>query len=213
MRRNTRRREVGDLRQMLGLSYQVQDNVSPGVKVFVPLISWSICILFSFLFALAYGMGAFNPGAIIPACNYLWVAVPVLAIGTIMLLLHFKSFTWLPFILHVLPWNVFPWLFFTSDEWLEFAFLLNCPTVICGGLIAYFQESAFYLSKRAERGLKVLGIGLIMAIIAITGYGYYQQSSTDHKVVRRAELDRIERQERLTPVPQNLVREQQQETD
>lgn len=179
------------------------------MRILVPLISWLICIPFSFFFLFAWGMSAFGPPhSFLRASSYLCVAVPVLAIGAILLLLQFKRRTWLSFAIHVLPWNAFPWLasvFFVSSgdrgPWIELAELLGLPSLVCCGLVTFFQQWPLLLPKPVQCGLRILGAAAIGAII-VGWWCLYRADCESHR--RSAEQTRLREKEffeRLTPVP------------
>ena len=163
------------------------------MRIAVPLISWLICIPFSLLFAFSWGMSAFSPSpaSMLKASSYLWVAVPVLAVGAILLFLQFKRLTWLSFLLHVLPWNAFPWLaiaFLVSGgdrgPWIELGKLLNVPTIVCFALAAV---RALPLPSQVQPGLQIVGIGTVVAICSITWYEYSIRSDAYRKAVEQAQ--------------------------
>jgi hypothetical protein len=191
------------------------------MRIVVPVLSWLICIPFSLFFAFAWGMSGFGPAhSMLQAPSYLWVAVPVLIVGAILLLLKVKRLTWLSFVLHVLPWNAFPWLSLAlyvpagnSGPWIELGKLLFLPSLLGCGTVVAIERWPLPLPKQVQRVWQILGIGIVAAICAAAGYQLYSQSENQRKFLERTERVNLDLNERLTPVPPDPAKGPQKEAE
>jgi hypothetical protein len=165
------------------------------MRIMVPMVSWLICVPFSFLFLLDWGFSGFGPGPYLQASSYLCVAVPVLAVGAVLLLLQFKRLTWLSFFLHALPWSAFPWLSIACcippgerGPWIELGAILGVPTAACFCAVLALQRWPLRLPAQAVRALRALGLAAIAPICVVALYEYQTCSGANRRAVKYDKL-------------------------
>jgi hypothetical protein len=129
------------------------------VQYTVPILSWVLCILFSFIFTvwLAFADDTGGNYTNAHAWPFVWGALPALVIGFSLLLGNKRRLKWLAWGFCAFPWCIYPWIAAAfpattygpppeRSEWLHLAMFLGC-------------------------------IFLAFSIIAVTVHGYYSRHS------------------------------------